>query len=250
MSKNFELLRQAGWRQDYFEGLPSSPHPEHSVHHPPLRSKRFSIRNDQISMLVRKVFLDSRNSHVCMVMFSGAARNVGCTWTCANAAKALANSVTGSICAVDANFLAPSLHTHFEGQLSPGISDAIIESVPPKQFAQQFEDTNLWLLPAGSQCKSVLTLPDRSSRESRLRELRGEFDYLLVDVPALPSGSLATSVGQSVDGAVLVLQSSGIAPNVLLQARKHLDAARVQLFGVVLNQREPVLPSVLDRLMK
>jgi len=80
--------------------------------------------------------------------------------------------------------------------------------------------------------------------------LRGEFNYLLVDVPAVAWGSFAASVGQAVDGAVLVLESSGVAPNVLRQARRHLDRARVQLFGVVLNQRAPVLPSVLDRLMK
>src|SRR5262249_5282716 len=151
--KNFELLRQAGWRQDYFEGFPSSPPPEHPDHHPPLRSKRFPIKNDQISMLVRKLFLDSRSSPICMVMFSGPTRGAGCTWTCANTAKALANSVSGSICAVDANFLAPSLHTHFGSQLSPGLSDAIFDSVPPKQFAQQSEDTSLWVLPAGGQCK-------------------------------------------------------------------------------------------------
>ena len=201
-------------------------------------------------MLVRKIFLDSRHSQVCTVMFSGTARGVGCTWTCANAAKALANSVSGSICAVDANFLAPSLHTHFGGKLSPGISNAIFDSVPAMQFAQQCEDTNLWVLPAGSQCKRALSLAGKSSMEPHLRELRSKFDYLLVDVPTAAWGSFAASVGQSVEGAVLVMDSSGVAPNVLRQARRHLDRARVQLFGVVLNQRAPVLPSVLDRLMK
>ena len=250
MSKNFELLRQAGWRQDYFEGLPSAPVTEEPVHHPLARSKPFPMRNDQISILVRRIFLDPRNSHVCTVMFSGTARGVGCTWTCTNAAKALANSVDGNICAVDANFLAPSLHTYFRGELSPGLSDAIFDSAPPKQFARRFEDTNLWFLPAGSRCKRALTHADRLPLESHLRELRGEFNYLLVDVPAVAWGSFAASVGQAVDGAVLVLESSGVAPNVLRQARRHLDRARVQLFGVVLNQRAPVLPSVLDRLMK
>jgi len=250
MSKNFELLRQAGWHQDYFEGLPSSPLTGDSVNHPPARSKPFPMRNDQISMLVRKIFLDPRHSHVCTVMFSGTTRGAGCTWTCANAAKTLANSVDGNICAVDANFLAPSLHTYFAGELSPGLSDAIFDSAPSKQFARQFEDTNLWFLPAGGRCKRALTHTDRLPLESYFRELRGEFDYLLVDVAAVAWGSFAASIGQSVDGAVLVLASSGVAPNVLRQARRHLDKVRVQLFGVVLNQRAPVLPSVLDRLMK
>ena len=250
MSKNFELLRQADWHQDYFEGLPLSPLPEHSVRHAPVRPKQFRVRNDQIFSLVRKVFLDSRGAHACIVMFSGTARGVGCTWTCANAAKALANSVAGSICVIDANFLAPSLHRHFSGRPAPGISDAIIESAPTKQFALQFEDTNLWFLPAGNHCKGVLTLPDKSVLELHFRELQGEFDYLLVDGPALTSAPLTASIGKTVDGAVLVLESSGIAPNALLHARKQLEKARVHLFGVVLNQRASVLPTMLDRLVK
>jgi hypothetical protein len=46
------------------------------------------------------------------------------------------------------------------------------------------------------------------------------------------------------------MESTRIAPNLLLNARKQLQAARVPLFGVVLNQREPSLPRLLDRLMK
>jgi len=248
MSKNFELLRQAGWRQEYFEGLPSSPVPEHSPH--ASGPTRFSVKNDQLSMLVRRVFLEGRGSDVHMVMFSGITRRAGCTWTCANTAKALANAVTGSVCVIDANFEAPSLHKYFSAGFPAGISDAIFESVPSKQFAVQIEDTNLWFLPAGKRSKQALALPDHSPLESHLRELREEFDYLLVDVPALASGSLAVSVGRAGDGAVLILESAGIAPNLLLRARKHLERARVPLFGVVLNQREPVFPSLLDRLMK
>jgi Mrp family chromosome partitioning ATPase len=250
MSKNFELLRQADWRQEYFEGLPSTPSPEHSTHHPSSRRKRFRVRNDQISNLVRRVFLDPRSLQVRTVMFCGATRKTGCTWTCVNTAKALSDSVAGTVCVIDANFLAPSLHNYFSATSSSGISDAIFESTPSKQFATQCEDTNLWVLPAGKQCRRLMTLPDKSLLESHLRELRGEFDYLLVDAPALSSGSLAVSIGRVGDGTVLVLESSGIAPNVLLQARKHLDRAQVQLFGVVLNQREPTLPPVLDRLIK
>ncbi len=245
MSKNFELLQQAGWHQEYFDDLPSLP-PDGSGYD--TTAGPGLVDNDQISKLVRKIFLNTRSAHVRMVMFSAPARGVGCTWTCANAAKALANSVTGSICVIDANFEAPSLHNYFSGKISAGLSDAILEAALARQFTTQYGNTNLWFLPAGHRCKRALALSDRSLLESCLRELRSAFDYLLVDVAALPSGPLAASIGRMADGAVLVLDSSGIASNVLLQARRHLNRARVQLFGVVLNQRTPTC--VLDRLMK
>jgi len=246
MSKNFELLQQAGWHQEYFDGLPSPPLTENRS--TPVLPERLPIRNDPTSALIRKVFLDSRESRARMVMFCGVARGVGCTWTCANTAKALANSVAGRICVIDANFAVPSLHSYFSAQLSAGFSDALLESAPPQQFAVQFENTNLWFLPAGLRCKRVPAFSDNSLLESHFRELRSAFDYLLVDVAALPPGPLAKSIGRVVDGAVLVLESSGIAANALLQARKLFHRARVQLFGVVLNQRTPA--TVLDRLLK
>lgn len=252
MSKNFELLRQAGWRQEYFEDLPPSPDPQYSPSITSGQTKRFPAKNDQISALVRRIFLDSHGSHVRTVMFAGATRGAGGSWTCVHTAKTLAHYVSGNVCVVDANLEAPALHRHFfVGHSSAkGISDTIFESSVSKQCASQIENTNLWFLPAGNRCKQVLALADKSLLESHLRELRGEFDYVLIDAPAVTASPLAVSIGRASHGAVLVMDSSGIAPNLLLRARKQLEKANVPLFGVVLNQRAPALPSVLDRLIK
>lgn len=247
MSKNFELLRQAGWRQDFFEDLPPSPSAENTNTE---RPKRFPLGEDQISTLVRRIFLNSGGSEIRTVMFSGVVRSVGCTRTCAQAAKALAHAVAGCVCVVDANFEAPSLHHQISQTAELGLSDAILESKPAKEYAERVADSNLWMLAAGNQVRRVNGFSKGATLESYLRELAGQFDYLLVDGPSLTSGPQALSVGRAGDGAVLVMESTGVAPNLLLKSRKQLQAARVPLFGVVLNQREPALPPLLDRLMK
>ena len=184
-------------------------------------------------------------------MFSGVTRRVGCTRTCAQAAKTLANVVQGTVCVVDTNFEAPSLDHHISPSTGrPGLSDAILESKPGKDYAECIADSNLWMLVAGRQATRVNGFSKGATLESYVRELATQFDYLLVDGPPLSSGSLAFSVGRAADGAVLVLEPAGVSPHLLLKARKQLEAARVPLFGVVLNQREPALPPLLDRLMK
>jgi len=247
MSKNFELLRQAGWRQDFFEGLPSEPPVESTS---TKRARRVPLGDDQVSTLVRKIFLSSGGSDTRTVMFSGVVRSVGCTRTCAHAAKTLANAVSGSVCVVDTNFEAPSLHHHISQTAGAGLSDAIVESKPGKEYAQRVADSNLWMLAAGNQIKRVNGFSKSATLETYVRELASQFEYLLLDGPALSSGPHAFSVGRASDGAVLVMESARIAPNLLLNARKQLQAARVPLFGVVLNQREPSLPRLLDRLIK
>jgi Mrp family chromosome partitioning ATPase len=252
MSKNFELLRQAGWRQELFEGLPTEAPPPEAPVKPTAsrRVKRFPLGDDQVSTLVQRIFLHSGGSDVRTVMFSGVVRRVGCTRTCAQAAKTLANAVAGTVCVVDANFEAPSLDHHISPSTGPGLSDAILESKPGRDYAECIADSNLWMLVAGRQATRVNGFSKGATLESYVRELAGQFDYLLVDGPSLSSGSLAFSVGRAGDGAVLVLEPAGVAPHLLLKARKQLEAARVPLFGVVLNQREPALPPLLDRLMK
>jgi Mrp family chromosome partitioning ATPase len=255
MSKNFELLSRAGWRQEYFEGLPTFSGTNLLLEGDDRRessSKRRhpAAKDDPVFTLVRKVFFERPGPQSRMVAFSGATRHTGCSSACIQAAKSLASCVDGKVCIVDVNFEAPFLHQHFSGGELRGISDAISEPKPSKCSAAQVGDTNLWFLPAGNQCKHVLLLPDSSLVETRLRELRKEFDYVLLDGPALTSSALATSICKAADGTVMVMEPSGITATTLANRRRLLATAKIRLLGVVINQKVPTLPSVLDRLSR
>lgn len=252
MSKNFELLRRAGWRQDYFEGLPgaSAPPAEPRKRDTFSRKTRSTPPNDPVSSIVQKVFLEPRASQVRIVTFAGISRRAGCTWTCVHAAKALAKYVDGRVCLVDANFEAPAIHRYFSRTAPLGISDAIVEAKPPKNYAIRSEEGNVWYLPAGNQCQRIQMFSEGSQLETHLQNFAKEFDFVLIDTPALNSGPLAPAICKAGDGAVLVMEPSGVTTAALARSRSVLATARVPLFGVVLNQRVPTLPPVLDRLMR
>jgi protein-tyrosine kinase len=252
MSKNFELLREAGWRQDIFEGLPCSA-AEEPESLPPVsrqtapRKQASPPQQDQMSMLVRKVFLDSPNRSV---MFFAAEKGASGTSACAEASKSLAAAAGGTVCVVDANFMAPALHEQFAKVAPSGLADAVFAAKPAKEFAERTSVKNLWVLTAGSEEKRTLALQNKSFLESHLQELKNDFDYLLIDGPALSSDPLLAPVGRGVDGAVLVLNSTSVAPNLLLKAKKQLEAIRLPLLCAVLTQRKTELPSLLHRLIK
>jgi Mrp family chromosome partitioning ATPase len=247
MSRNFELLRQSDWSQEFFEGLPAeSPH----IDTPQKRIKRRPMGNDQISTLVQRVFLDPKSSHIRCVMFTANSRRVGCTWMCAHTAKMLAESIEGTVCAVDTNFREPALHNYFSVEGRDGLRNAVAESRPAKEFAKQTHEANLWLIAAGRSTGRSGPTESGSLLETHLRELRGGFDYLLVDAGLVSTRSTAREAARVADGAVLVLRSTELGPKAVLDARRHLDRAHVPLLGVVPNQRSSALPFVLDRLMR
>jgi Mrp family chromosome partitioning ATPase len=251
MSKNFELLREAGWRQEIFEGLPTPPDAEPEDAQPaarrPTTANHAALAGDQVSELVRKIFLDSPHRSV---MFFAAEKGAACTWACAQSAKALAGAVGGTVCAVDANFSQPALHEQFAKFAPSGLADAVFAAKPAKEFAEETGKENLWVLTAGSEEKRTLALQNKSFLQSHLQELKSDFDYILIDGPTLSSDPLLASVGRGVDGAVLVLNSSGIAPNLLVKAKKQLEAARLPLLGAVLTQGQSEMSSLFRRLIK
>jgi Mrp family chromosome partitioning ATPase len=246
MSKNFELLRQTDWSQEFFQGLPTETR---HIETAQKCIKRRPMGNDQISTLVQRVFLDPRSSHIRCVMFTANSRRVGCTWVCAHAAKMLAESIEGTVCAVDTNFREPALHSYFSVEGRDGLANAVAESRPAKEFAKQTQEANLWLVAAGRSTGRSGSTASGALLETHLRELRRGFDYLLVDAALVSTRSTATEAARVADGAVLVLRSTELGPKAVLDARRHLDKAHVPLLGVVLNQRSSV-PSVLDRLMR
>jgi hypothetical protein len=258
MSKNFELLRKAGWKQDLFEGAhpeplraPPSRKVNSPVKHPSparYRTSGISAKRDQIFSLVHRIFLDPRNPQVRSVAFFGVAPRAGCTWACAQTTRTLASLVDATVCVVDANFSAPSLHGQFSADNHVGFSDAILQGKPARTLVRQIDGSNLHILCAGGECGRVQAEVGRIG--GALRGLRREFDYLLVDAPPVALGSLAAGIGQAGDGAILVLESTGIALESLLKAKQRLKSAHVPLFGVVLNDRKSPDHSLFSQFFK
>jgi protein-tyrosine kinase len=257
MSKNFELLRQAGFKQDYFGDVRTETPPAEKINAPAgspstarYRAPNAPAQDDQISALVRKIFLDGRDPNVHSVVFSGVAPSAGCTWACAQTGTTLASMVDGTVCLVDANFAAPAINRQFGQDNAVGFSDAILQGKPARNFARQIDGSNLYVLSAGEE--GVRLEPDGAGANVArcLRELRRDFDYLLVDAPPLAGSSTASTAGRAGDGAILVLESTGIALESLLKAKQHLKAARVPLFGVVLNGRKSPAHSLFGQFFK
>ncbi len=81
--------------------------------------------------------------------------------------------------------------------------------------------------------------------KQRLAELRGEFDYVLVDVPPLNVFEDALAFGQLVDGAVLVVEANATRREAAMQAADRLRKAGIPVLGAVLNNRTFAIPKAL-----
>jgi Mrp family chromosome partitioning ATPase len=179
-----------------------------------------------------------------VVVFSAIGPGDGCTWVCLNSALTLASQNPGSICLVDANLRSPGLHKQFDIENREGLSDALNQSGPIRDYVQQIAGSNLWVLPAGSSANVQSQLGFETLRV-RIAELRSEFETVLIDAPPASLYSDAVQLGRLSDGVVLVLQGNTTRRESALSVKDSFDAANVRLLGAVLNKRTFPIPQKL-----
>jgi Mrp family chromosome partitioning ATPase len=201
---------------------------------------------DEIRKLVQRMFvLPGSTKAPGAVAFCGVDQSAGCGWVCAHAAEALAEQGEQTVCMVDANLRAPSLHSYFGFENGFGYADAVSHSCNITELAKRIHGGNLWLVTAGGSGSSENGLVNPRKLQDCMQELRGEFDRILIATPSLDAGTDAALIAQSSDGVVLVVGSGTTRREAARIAKQGLEAARIPLLGAVLNNRIFPIPASL-----
>jgi Mrp family chromosome partitioning ATPase len=199
------------------------------------------VVRDEIGKLVQNLFLGPQASR--RVVFSGTESGCGSTWTCAHAADELAQT-RGTVCVVDCNLRSPGLHEQFGTPNHHGLSDALQGSAPIQEYVHRLS-RNLWLLSCGSSAEAGQKMMGSDRMRSRLAELRGLFDYILMDAGPMNASNDAIILGGLSDGVVLMLKAHSSRRETARKAVQELQSANVRTLGAVLNQRTFPIPEKL-----
>jgi capsular exopolysaccharide synthesis family protein len=257
MSKNFELMQQAGLEQSL---RPVRPVRAPEVPFSPLRpagnghrnghKKRMHLDINQFAReeslrLVQRIFLLQTQAPPRAVVFAGIDHGNGCSEICVSVAHTLANNVRGSICLLEANLRSPALPELFGTTNHHGLTDALLQEGPIRSFAKPLRGDNLWLLSSGSLAPDSPKLLNSDRLKTRFAELRKEFDYVLIDAPPLTRYADAVGFGQITDGFVLILEANVTRREAALRVSENLRASGIHILGAVLNKRTFPIPESL-----
>jgi Mrp family chromosome partitioning ATPase len=261
MSKNFELLQNLAKERDLFDtgsGTGTStgtntgtavisearPVEVNPIGASPLQLAADEGQRDELGKLVQRVFLQREPEAFRSVLFCGTEPGNGCSWTCARAAEILASQVTASVCVVDANLRAPSLHREFGVENHHGLSDSLLAGDPIRSFISPVRH-NLAILSCGANPSSARALLSSDRMRSRLAELNQEFDFVLIDASSVSMGNETVALGRAADGVVLILKASSSRRDSVRQTIQQFENASVRVLGAVLNQRTFPVPAGL-----
>lgn len=148
-------------------------------------------RNDtvqhRLSGLVERVFLPVSGEPTRSIAFVAIGADLDSGALAATAAEMLADRTSRTVCVVDANFRAPSLHTRFGLPSAGGFADALAADSSLVDSARRIQ-RNLWVIPAGTST----TPPQLANASARVRisQFVGQYDYVIVNAEPVNPGAI------------------------------------------------------------
>jgi capsular exopolysaccharide synthesis family protein len=253
MSKNFELMQELLKRE--LREAPPGPEVDRAVllgsegkPRPPRGSADLDeVGQQECFRLVQRIFLEQPESLFRAIVFAGIDRGNGCSRICAEVARILAANTSRSVCLVDANLRTPSLPGFLGVPDTSGLVRSLLEEGDIRSFAKQLKPSNLWLLSGGTLKPESHSLLNSDGLKLRLQELRKEFDYILIDTPALNLYADALTLGRIADGVVVVVQADSTRRESALKGLQTLRDAHIEVLGAVLNRRTFPIPGFVYR---
>jgi len=206
-----------------------------------------AVTREEEIKLVQRVFPGTAANSPRVALFAGLESEAGCAPTCARVAELLVARAEGPVCIVDANFPKPSLHEYFGVDNVKGLAEAIVESGPIQNFVQQIPEPDLWLIPSGKAASQLRFPAMADGLRVRIEELREIFKYVVIHSGPPRMETSAMLLSRWTDGVVLVLEANATQKVAARRAKEILDAAGVNVLGVVLNNRTFPIPEAIYR---
>jgi non-specific protein-tyrosine kinase len=170
------------------------------------------------------------------IVITSPKRGDGRTTTAVNLSLALAR-VERKVVLADTDFQRPQLHSIFGTDLTPGITDALVESTPVAGIAIKRPDLapTLAVLAAGTAPPDPAAVVASVPFRLLLTDLEMQCDLTIIDAPPVIASDDAVAVAAQVGGVVLVVRAGRTKRNDLVRAVARIEESGAALLGVVVN---------------
>jgi len=160
--------------------------------------------------------------------------NEGKSLISANLASTFAESGVRTLL-VDGDLRRGTQHRSYGVQLAPGVTDVLSgratlqESIHPTQMA------DLSVLPAGLRSRRVPELLDREKLSTLLRDLRNEFEVVIIDSAPLGAGVDTYALGVAAGAMLMVLRHGTTSRKAADGRLTAIDQLPIRVIGAILN---------------
>jgi len=182
----------------------------------------------------------------CTLVVTSAAPQEGKTLIATNLAVTFARG-GARVLLVDCDIHRPRLHRVFRASRAPGLMDLLRSSVADTELNRRVTAIRatgidrLSFLPCGAEPQDNPELLEPTKLRAMLKQLRTEFDVILLDTPPVLVSADAATLAASADGVIMVVRAGQTDRGAADVARQRVVSAGGRVLGVVLNDPDGVL---------
>lgn len=168
-----------------------------------------------------------------VVAVTSAGPGEGKSTTAANLGVALSESGKNTL-VVDCDLRKPTLHNYFEVRNMTGLVNVLTVGSKPEAVWHE-PMLKLKLITAGPPPLNPAEILGSQRFAEFLKQVRQQFDYVLVDTPPVTVVTDSAVVGALADGVLVVVDAQGTRRNALRQAIRDLEGVGARVLGTILN---------------
>ncbi|MBE6925169.1 MAG: polysaccharide biosynthesis tyrosine autokinase [Ruminococcaceae bacterium] len=179
-------------------------------------------------------FVDENDCHI--IGISSAMAGEGKSLSSVNLAYSLAQ-LEKRVLLIDCDMRRPSLNTKLPIQKTPGLSNYLTRQVQLDKLMQNYTSgqTNFDVIAAGRNPPNPIELLSSQRMQELLSQLRGTYDYIILDLPPVGEVSDALVAAKLVDGILLVVRQNYCDRRALSEATSQFSFVDGRVLGVVFN---------------
>ncbi|HNX81624.1 MAG TPA: hypothetical protein PKL77_05710 [Candidatus Omnitrophota bacterium] len=184
-------------------------------------------------MLANQLYFWMKDKSVKTLMFAAAARQEGVSTLIAKLAESLSENDHLRILIVDANLKNPHFHRYYNLREAFGLMEVLEDKIPVHEAISSV-GKNLDVMVAGRSSVDPVFFLKSQKIQVTLKDLRLEYDIVLVDSPELGHCKDGVLLAHYVDGTVLVLNTEKSSYKAVKSAIEPLMHNRTNILGFIL----------------
>ncbi len=169
----------------------------------------------------------------------------GRTTAAVSLAYALAVNASRNVLLVDACSERADLHSLFNLQQSPGLTELLQGQADEDSVVQKSQFSKLSVICGGAKTEQDAQVLEPSAFCKALGAFELTFDHVIVDCDPVLTSSHALTLADAFDGVVLAVECGATKWQVLDLARSKIEQVGGRMLGVILNKRKYNVPRAL-----
>ncbi|MGE5698962.1 MAG: CpsD/CapB family tyrosine-protein kinase [Deltaproteobacteria bacterium] len=195
------------------------------------------IFNEQFKALRAKFEYRAEMLNCKVVAVTSSITGEGKTVSVANLALNLALAGRKKVLLIDVDLRKSDLAERLGISPLPGLSEYLAGSVALKDILRKTRTPGLYVIPAGTRITASADMVAGEKFRSFIKEIRPQFDMILLDTPPIIPVADTLALRDQVDGFVFIFRTGFTPHNMFRQAVEEIGEKNI--LGVVLNGVEP-----------